>query len=398
MNKALRNTLLVVLIIVFISTVSYCSAPFDTETAHMVNIRKTVLGSGYILKQESVVELSPGSIFEPGISSGQRISKGGSVGVSISGNLNDNLVKELEELTLRIEEIEQSNSIADIYASDEARIYTALKDISASIREDVRRGDFPSAQNNTAQLSSLLEKKYSVENQNAATNLLISLKERKYEIEKQLGGFREDVKAPSAGYYYETLDGLESGADEKTIGGLTVTKIEEFATRLQEFTPDDSHAGKIVNTYRWYLAAVMDKEKVSDLSAGQAVTVSVDNSSPVKATILSINESENNTVALIIKCTRDILGIWDKRTAEFELCYEEYSGLYVPAAAIRVVDDVTGVYVLNQNESVSFKCVDILLKEEDYYVVRQSYSPPESVEYSALKQYDNILVNPEAVQ
>ena len=71
--------------------------------------------------------------------------------------------------------------------------------------------DFPSAQNNTAQLSSLLEKKYSVENQNAATNLLISLKERKYEIEKQLGGFREDVKAPSAGYYYETLDGLESG-------------------------------------------------------------------------------------------------------------------------------------------------------------------------------------------
>lgn len=398
MNKALKNTLLVVLIIVFISTVSYCSAPFDTETAHIVNIRKTVMGSGYILKQENVVELPTGSIFEPSISEGQRISKGGSVGVSISGNLNDSLVKELEEVSLRIEEMEESNSIADIYASDEARIYTALKDISASIREDVRKGNFPSAQNNTSQLSSLLEKKYSVENQNAATDLLISLKERKYEIEKQLGGIREDVKAPSAGYYYETLDGLESGADEKTIGGLTVTKIEEFSKTLQEFSSDNSHAGKIVNTYRWYLASVMDKEKVKDLSVGQSVTVSIDNSSPVKANILSINESENDTVALVIKCTRDILGIWDKRTAEFELCYEEYSGLYVPAAAIRVINDVTGVYVLNQNDSVSFKCVDILLKEEDYYIVRQSYSPPEGVEFSSLKQYDNILVNPEAVQ
>lgn len=397
MNKALRNVLLAVLLIAFISTVSYCTAPFDTETAHMVNIRKTVIGSGYILRQESVIELSAGSIFESGINDGQRISKGGSVGVSISGDLNDKLIKELEDVTLRIEEIEESNSFANIYASDEARIYTALKDISASIREDVRAENFSSAQNSTMQLSTLLQKKFSSQNGGAATDLLVSLKERKYELEQQLGGTRTEVRAPSAGYFYENLDGLESGADEKTISALTVAKIEGFSETLEAFSPEKAQVGKIVDTYRWYLAAVMDSSKTENLTPGQSVTISVDNSSPVKATILSLNAAENGDVALIIKCTREIKGIWDKRTAEFELCYEEYNGLYVPAAAIRVVDDVTGVYVLNQNDSVSFKCIDILLKEEEYYIVRKSFTPPEGISFTPLKQYDNILVNPEAV-
>lgn len=398
MNKALKNVLLVVILIALISTISYCTAPFDTETAHMVNIRKTVAGHGYVLRQESVIELSAGSIFEPSATDGDRISRGGSVGVSISGNLNDTLIKELEEVTLRIEEIEESNSFANIYASDEARIYTALKDLSSSIREDVRKGDFPSAQNSTLQLSTLLEKKFAAESGGAAEELLVSLKERKFELETQLGGTRTEVRAPSAGYFYETLDGLESVADEKTVGALTTAKIEGFAETISAFSPDKAHAGKIVNTYVWYLASVIDADKAKELEVGQSVTVAVDNSAPVKATILALNAAKNGDVALIIKSTRDVSGIWDKRTADFELCYEEYSGLYVPAAAIRVVDDVTGVYVLNQNESVTFRCVDIIHKDEEYFIVRKSFTPPEGVTYSPLKQYDNILVNPEAVK
>ena len=87
-----------------------------------------------------------------------------------------------------------------------------------------------------------------------------------------------------------------------------------------------------------------------------------------------------------------------KRPRQFEICYEEYSGLYVPSAAIRIRDDITGVYVINRHESVSFRCVDILLQEEDYYIVRSSYTPPEEVKYASLKIYDDILVNPEAMR
>ena len=398
MNKALKTVLLVVLLIALISTVSYCSAPFDTETARVINTRKTVTGTGYILRRETLVEQSSQGVFEHSVKDGVRVSRGSSVGVAISGNLKESLVKELADVTRRIEEIRESDSFADIYASDEARIFSALKNLTTSIREDVRAKNYVSAHGNTQQLSTLLEKKFSAENKGAATELLVALEEEKYELEQQLGGIREEVKATAAGYFYSSPDGLESTANERDLKMLTTAKIGKYPQILESYAPPANCVGKIVDTYNWYLAAIIDKSEAQKLTAGETVNISIDEGSSVQATVFAINEDKSDRAALIIKCSRDVTGIYEKRTVEFEICYEEYDGLYVPAAAIRVVDDVTGVYVINQNESVSFKCVNILLQEEDYYIVSRRYTPPEGVKYSALKVYDNILVNPEAVQ
>ena len=145
----------------------------------------------------------------------------------------------------------------------------------------------------------------------------------------------------------------------------------------------------------WYRACVLETSEVAPLKAGSAVTLSVDESTGVKATVLAINEDEAGSCAVLLKCTRDISGIFEKRKVDFEICYEEYNGLYVPAAAIRVVNGVTGVYVINRNDAVSFRAVDIILQEEDYYIVRSSFTPPADVKFSPLRLYDDILVNPE---
>lgn len=397
MNRALRIVLLIVLLLAFISTVSYCSAPFDTETARMINVRKTVSGEGYILRRETPVEQSTLGVFEPAVQDGVRVSGGSSIGVAISGNYSEELVQKLADVTQRIEEIKQSDSFADIYASDEARIFSALKDITALIRENVRSEDYAAASGNTLQLSTLLEKKYSAENQGAAAELLVSLEEEKYDLEQRLGGIREEVKASASGYFYSVLDGLESRADEEDILALTPAKISKYPETMKNYEPEANYVGKIVDTYTWYLAAIIPASEAKLLEVGDSVKLSVDETAEVTAAIAAINTDEADRAAIIVKCTRDVSGIFEKRAVEFEICYEEYSGLYVPSAAIRIIDDITGVYVINQNETVSFRCVDILLQEEDYYIVRSSYTPPEGVDYASLKIYDDILVNPEAV-
>lgn len=398
MNRALRITLLIVLLLAFISTVSYCSAPFDTETARMINIRKTVSGNGYILRRETPVEQTTRGVFEPSVQDGVRVSKGSGVGIAISGNYSETLVKKLEDVTRRIEEIKKSDSFADIYASDEARIFSALRDITKEIRNNARTENYSAAAQNAHQLSTLLEKKYSAENQGAAAELLVSLEEEKYELEQQLGGIREEVTASASGYFYSALDGLEGRANEKDLFALTPSKISKFADTIKEYEQDERCVGKVVDTYSWYLAAVIPKSEASLLEEGSNVTISIDETTPVTATIAAINTDDADRSAVIVKCTRNASNIFEKRTVEFEICYEEYSGLYVPSAAIRIRDDITGVYVINRNESVSFRCVDILLQEEDYYIVRSTYTPPEEVKYASLKIYDDILVNPEAMR
>lgn len=395
MNKALRTVLLIVLLSAFISTISYCSAPYDTETAHTINIRKTISGEGLILRNETRVAQAIHGVFEPGVKDGVRVARGSAVGVAISGNLSQSLIQELEAVTKRIAEIKESDNFADIYDSDEARIFSALKNLSQAIRSDVLREDFASAAGNTLQLSTLLEKKYSAENKGAAAELLVSLEEEKYNLEQQLGGIREEVKAPASGYFYKALDGLETAANEKELLKLTPVKLGDMEKELNSYTPSGEYVGKIIDTYCWYLAAVIPASEAQYIKAGDTVSLSVDEGSSVKAAVMTVNVDESDRAAIVIKCNRDVSGIYEKRAVEFEICYEEYSGLYVPAAAIRVVDDVTGVYVINENESVTFRCVDIILHEEDYYIVRSKYTPPASSPYEALRVYDNILVNPE---
>ena len=398
MHKALKTGLIIIILAALLSTLSYCSAPYDTETAHVVTVKKTVTGSGFLLRRETLVKSQTNGVFETLAKDGARVSRGSSVGIIISGNLDAALSRELEDVTRRIEEIQQSGSILDIYSSDEARIFSAMKDITSTIRQKVREEDFISAGESTLSLSALVQKKNSNENMTSADKLLVSLQEEKYNLEQQLGGIREEVLAPASGYFYTTLDGLEQIGSEKDIAALSTSDINGFSQTLKEFDPKEGAAAKITDTYAWYLAAAVPLEEAELFKAGQEVTVSIDESPAVKASVLAVNKDTTAEAALILKCDRNIVGIYEKRTAEFEICLEEYSGLYVPSAAIRVVDDVTGVYVMTKNQSVSFKCVDIILGEDNYYIVKNKYEPPEGTPYEPLKVYDNILVNPEAVR
>jgi len=395
MNKHLKKLLLFSLILAFISTVSFCSAPFVTETAEMIHIRKTVSGEGYIIRNEKVVTPTNKGAFEASVQSGIRVPKGGVLGVVISGNYDEKLVNELKDITARIAEIEASNNFADVYSSDEARIFSALKDMTGTIRSDVRSGNFISAAENATQLNSLLGKTDDVENSGSSADLLSELKSRKYDIEQQLGGLREEIKSPSAGYFYSTLDGMESVVKESGIAALTPTEINSFDKTLESYTPEASSIGKVTDTFVWYLTAVIPTEEADLLTVGKKVKISVDSAPEVSAEVVAINSDSTKKSAIVLKSTLNAKGVFEKRCVSFEICYEEYNGLYIPASAVRVVNGVTGVYVTGRNDSVSFRAIDIILHEESYYIVRSNFTPPEGVSYPALKLYDNVLVNPE---
>lgn len=395
MNKSLKTVLLIILLIALISTISYCSAPFDTETAHSITVRQSVTGSGFILRTETPVANSTNGVFESSVKDGERVFKGSSVGVIISGNLNEKLSAELAQVTKRIEEIKEADSISDIYSSDEARVFSAMKDLTGLIRDNAYNNDYAAAAENATSLNSVLQKKHTTEGKSSADQLLVSLEEQKYNLEQQLGGIREVVLSPASGYFSTTLDGLENMGNEGKLASLMPVDINEFSKLMENYKKGNAVA-KVTDTYVWYLAASIPAEEVSELKVGSSVRISIDESPLVDATVLAVNIDDTGEAAVIIKSNKNIVGIFEKRTAEFEICINEYSGLYVPAAAIRVLDGVTGVYTIKSNKSVDFKCVDILYQSEEYYIVKGNYTPPETIKFQPLKLYDDILVNPEA--
>lgn len=398
MNKHIKTVLLITLIIALISTISYCSAPYDTETAKIITIRKTVSGEGFILRNETVIEQSSNGVFDQAVKDGVRVAGGSSVGVTISGNYNEELVRELEDVTARIEEVKKSSDFADIYASDEARIFSAMRDITKEIRSNVKNGNFTLAAQNSLQLNTLLEKKYSSENSGAAQELLSELEAEKASLEEKLGSIRENVYTSVSGCFYTSLDGLEQKRPESELFAISASEVYGYTKTLDEYKKPQNHAGKIVNTYSWYLVATLPQKDAEVLSVGLPVTISIDEGSSVAATVEAVNYDDSGSAAIVVKCTRNVAGIFEKREVNFEICYEEYSGFYVPSAAIRVNKDVTGVYVINQNETVSFRAIDVILQEEEFVISRSSFKASPESPYSALKLYDDILINPEVIK
>ena len=394
MNRTLKLSLLVLIIITLISTASYCSAPYDTETAHIINVRKTIDGGGYLLRNETVVKAPKSGLFEPAVKSGDRVSKGAQLGIFTAGDIDDKLANDYAEVTRRINEIKQADGISSVYSSDEARIYSVMKSTTAAIRQNCYEGNYLGAAENTRQLEILVEKKHSVENASAQDRVLVELETEKYDLEKRLGGIRENVYSPFAGYFFTELDGLEGTYLDSDMSLLTNEGITQYEKTLEEYKKDSS-PGKITDSYVWYLASSIHKDDAALIGVGDAVTVSIDGSAFVKATVLALNPDDSDYVAMVIKSDRNIPGLYEKRTAQFEICIEEHTGLYVPSAAIRVVDDITGVYVMGRNNDVEFKCVNILFEEDKYYIVSKDYIHPEECPYESLSNYDNVLVNPE---
>ncbi len=394
MNKIIKIFLFVLILLTVISTASYCSAPYDTEPAHIISVRKSIDGTGYILRNETVVQAPSAGLFEPSVKDGDRVAKGSQLGVFTGGDIDNKLASELADVTRRINEIKNSESVATLYASDEARIYSVVKTTTATIRKNCSEENYLAAAENTRQLGMLVEKKYSVENASARDKLLVDLEQEKLSLEGRLGGIRGNVSSPASGYFYTTLDGLEGTFKEEELSLLTAEGLKKYEEALSAFQPTAS-AGKVVDSYVWYLAASVSKDEDVPVTPGKSVTVSVDGSQFVKANVVAVNEEKDGTITLVVKSTRNIPGIYEKRSVQFEICIEEHSGLYVPSAAIRVVDEITGVYVMGANNAVSFKCVNILLEEDDYYIVSKDYTPPEGCRFEALENYDNVLVNPE---
>lgn len=397
MSKSIRNILLVALLLALISTISYCASPYDTESAQIVEIKNTITGSGFILRRETLIPQSITGVFEPIVKDGSRVAKGSGVGTVISGNLDKQLAAKLSEVTSRIEEIKNSDSIANLYASDDARIYSAMKDLSSSVRKFSYDENFTRAAEYKNQLNALIEKKYSQGSLESRDSLLVSLEAEKYSLEQQLGGIRSELVAPAAGMFYSSLDGLESLCKEDELLSYTAEDINGFSQTLKDYKKDGTVVGKISDNYTWYIAAVIPSGDALALESGAEISVSVDDSPFTKATVLSV-KPEGEEAAIIIKCNRNVDGITEKRTADFEIELGKCSGIYVPAASLRVVDNFTGVYVMDANNSTYFRCVDILYQGKDYYIVKNKYAPPSECKYKALKVHEDILVNPEAVR
>ncbi len=194
------------------------------------------------------------------------------------------------------------------------------------------------------------------------------------------------ITATQSGYFVNVADGLESTLDYETVKELTAVEIQNA---LNQSVSTASNVGKIVVGNEWYITAVTQQSVAQQIGLDSKVTVTVPviSDQEYSCTVEAMNiDYSADTVALVLKCGQinpEILGV---RKVEAQLRTNTYKGLRVRSDALRVVDGITGVYVVD-GISATFKPVELLYSDSQVAICKY-----DTTKNKYLKIYDEVIV------
>ena len=229
------------------------------------------------------------------------------------------------------------------------------------------------------------------------TDEIAALQAERTSLVSGLGACLESVVTPVSGYYYASLDGYESvfTADFLTDSALTYSALTE---KLRAQPVEESRAaGKIVTDSLWFLVCTLDREYLETYENADSCTVyfSAGEEYRLDMEIYSILEG-GDRFAIILSTWEMPSGFDFSRTQTVQLRTAEYTGFQIPVSAVRVVDGITGVYVLD-GSTVAFRPISTLVVSDGYYIAETDpqQDPPDG--YQWLAQHENLITEGRAL-
>ncbi|GHV16214.1 hypothetical protein FACS189425_00060 [Clostridia bacterium] len=350
-------------------------------------ISQTINTNGFILRDEYLVSAPASGTLSCNYRDGERIHVGSKIASIFTGNVDENLQIRLNKVIDRISEY-QTNSVNMSYFTgnsqkSEAQILASINSIiTANISGEISQ--MPALKDH---IYTLVEKNIATERQKTLNALILE----RDELEQSVGMIRKDIYAPYSGVFISRLDGYEnlfSVADRAKLLPTNLEKIRSEKNEPSKTVVQGSPVCKIIDNYTWYYATAIDTKITKNLKVGGIVKIcfpSISQSS-IKAEIDSINLEENGKSVVVFSCSENINTIYQARELSAEIISETLQGLKIQKSAIRLIDGITGVYVVSDNKA-KFKEVEVLQTDEDFAVVREIVG-----DNSQLKLYDEVII------
>lgn len=206
------------------------------------------------------------------------------------------------------------------------------------------------------------------------------------------------VTAGKSGYYKSSADGFEGLLTEDAIESLTVEQFE--AALKSEGKPVNSNCvGVIVEDCRWNLVLAVDIEMARKLETGKKYSIIVDGTGEKKITAVveNVNEdAESGRAVISFRCNTMDEKILAMRKMKVTVIIAEYTGVYIPSEAVRIIDGKECVYI-NYGEAPRKRELNIVYTGEDYvisapYTDAEINSNPELEKVLLVKVYDEVII------
>ena len=337
-----------------------------TAEAAVAVIELSGTASGIVIREEVTLR-SAEPYIDVTAAEGEKMAAGSVLATALRSERGLERITRMHELEREIGRV--SAALQELRsAGDVTRREEALENASRALAAAVARHDAAALDSASLNLEALLleadSDAVSAANLDALTRELDSLR-GSADADAQV------LRAAVPGVFSAAVDGYEryGYAD---IRDLTPSGLRTLIENRPE--PEADAYGKLVTDHRWYFAAVMSAADAAQLTPGQDVLLNFSRryGADIPTKTLSVSDAEDGTVVVVFRCDTALTGTLAMRSATAGVIFGEFSGIRVPAGAVRTDDETGGSYVWTVTAmQLERKDIEILYADEEYVIARR---------------------------
>lgn len=363
-----------------------------TEVARQSTVKDTVDTDLFVVRDESFLETTSDGILIPLVSSGSRVAAGEGVVAVFDSEAAASRYAELNKVEENLARYNRLNQQKGTYAVNLNALGKRISQDVIDLAEMVDSGDLTDMQDQVYDIrDQILARQIATGETVALDNKVTELTSRQKSLSNKADGY-DTLVSENSGFFIDSVDGYELATKYDKVSKLTPEDIE----KLLKSDPDevsDKVIGKVSTNFDWYLLCSLDADTAKTLKKGETVTIDLPYSAvrSVTATVASKSKADKkDNVAVVFKCNRMNSYIASLRKEEGQIILKTYTGLKIPADAVRTsADGKEGVYVLEGNIA-RFKQLRTVYSEDDYIISSETPQEGETGDYVSL--YDAVIL------
>jgi len=377
----------------------------DVEHTSYITVQDSLRLDAYVFRDETPLYSGTSGTNCFLVEDGERVSKGTPVAITYADETDASVQERITRINRMIRILEQSNLEDGAQTTDLAVLDQRIDLLTVELLREVAGGDLSKALRSEEALWIEMNRRQALLDSNHDYTTQINLlKQERADLERSLRGRSVKVNAPEAGYFYGAVDGYETVFTMDALENLTVGGFLQLASSSADNRVLTESCGKMVHSSAWYIAVATDKRTASAYREGKSYDVLFPYSGGLTLSMnleRKITQTDLDKVVLVFE-SKELPESFDySRTQTVQLVTETYSGIRVSTNALRILDGVTGCYVLDGTHVV-FKKADILYRNEEFVVCNVPFNSIKnnrddkafiSAEYISL--YDTVITSGE---
>ena len=401
--KYVISTVFSIGLVVFLMYHIIGSLTTDVETATISYTTQEQVSEhdAYIFRGESLLYTSPGEVGNINFlkQDGTKVSVGEEVCQVYAGNASSESGIALAEIERKLELLRNSNLEENVNYSDTQLIDTAINDAYYTLLARMADGAAGYAMAKSDDLVAAMNQRLIITRHVENFDKQIrQLESERAALITGSGTAAESVYSDCAGYYYSDIDGFEEIFSADKISNLTLDEFDSLTSSsadvsLQKNAQGGSNCGKIVTEYNWYIGVRITTEESRSYTEGYTYTVIFPYNSDLRLSMILdriILQADDDRVVLVFRTNTIPEHFSFLRRQTVQIVNDTWKGYKVPLSAVRIVDGVQGVYVL-EGYIVEFRRIEPMREIDGYFICRENDGS--EADADMLKLYDHIIIN-----